>query len=316
MRVGYFLSSEEYGPDKLIEQARLAEDAGFSSLMISDHYHPWNDAQGQSPLVWSMIGALSQVSSLPITTAVTCPIIRLHPAIVAQAAATSAVLTGGRFVLGVGTGEALNEHILGHHWPNAEIRLEMLEEAVELMRLLWTGETVNHRGRHYTVENARIYTRTDEPPKVYVSAFGPRAMALATRIGDGYISTQPDGELVRRFREGGGGQRPSVGLMKGCYAGSRADAVSIAHRLWATSGVPGELSQLLPTPRHFEQAASLVTDEMTSQALPCGPDAKVHLEFAGRYRDAGFDELHVAAIGPHYRELIALYRDEVLPALT
>jgi len=315
MRFGYFLSSEEYPPDQLIEQAQLAEEAGFTALTISDHFHPWNDAQGQSPLVWSMIGALSQATSLPITTAVTCPIMRMHPAVVAQAAATSAVLTKGRFVLGVGTGEALNEHIIGHRWPNAEARLEMLEEAVEVMRLLWTGEPVNHRGRHYRVENARIYTRTEEPPKVYVSAFGPRAMELATRIGDGYISTRPEEDLVRRFREGGGGRRPTVGLMKGCYAASREEAVGIAHRLWATSGLPGELSQLLPTPRHFEQAASLVTEDMTGKALACGPDSKAHLEFASRYHDAGFDELHVAAIGPHYRELIALYRDEVLPAL-
>ncbi|MGE5827980.1 MAG: LLM class F420-dependent oxidoreductase, partial [Micromonosporaceae bacterium] len=149
-----------------------------------------------------------------------------------------------------------------------------------------------------------------------VSAFGPRAMEIAIRIGDGYISTQPEEDLVRQFRYSGGGQRPTVGLMKACYAGSREEAVGIAHRLWATSGLPGELSQLLPTPRHFEQAASLVTEEKTGHALPCGPDAKAHLEFAGRYKDAGFDELHVAAIGPHYRELIALYRDEVLPALT
>src|SRR6478672_13942299 len=151
MKVGYFLSCEEYGPAELVEQAVLAERAGFTGLWISDHYHPWNDEQGQSPFVWSVIGAISQACSLPVTTAVTCPTLRVHPAIVAQAAATTAVLLGGRFVLGVGSGEALNEHVLGQPWPTAEVRLEMLEEAVEVMRKLWTGETVNHRGRHYTV---------------------------------------------------------------------------------------------------------------------------------------------------------------------
>ena len=163
MKIGYFLSCEEYTPAQLVEQAVLAERAGFEALWISDHFHPWNDEQGQSPFVWSVIGALSQVCGLPVTTAVTCPTVRTHPAVIAQAAATSAVLHGGRFVLGVGSGEALNEHILGTAWPSAEVRLEMLEEAVEVMRKLWTGETVNHRGTHYTVDSARIYTLPDEP---------------------------------------------------------------------------------------------------------------------------------------------------------
>src|SRR5947209_1831950 len=156
MHIGYFLSCEEFTPADLIDQARRATDAGFTGLWISDHYHPWTDAQGQSPFVWSMIGAVSQVTDLPVTTAVTCPTVRIHPAIVAQAAATSAVLTGGRLTLGVGTGEALNEHILGGPWPPAEQRMEMLAEAIEVMRALWTGELVNHHGRYYTVEQARL----------------------------------------------------------------------------------------------------------------------------------------------------------------
>ena len=173
---GYFLSCEEFTPAELLDQAQRAETAGFEALWISDHFHPWNDEQGQSPFVWSMVGALSQVCSLPVTTAVTCPTIRMHPALVAQAAATSAVMHEGRFRLGVGSGEALNEHILGSPWPTADVRLEMLEEAVALMRDLWAGEFVSHRGRHYTVDTARIYTRTDSPPPVYVSAFGPKAV--------------------------------------------------------------------------------------------------------------------------------------------
>ena len=200
MRIGYFLSCEEYTPAQLIEQAKLAQDAGFRGLWISDHYHPWNDAQGQSPFVWSIIGALSQVVTIPITTAVTCPVMRIHPAVVAQAAATSAVLHDGRFVLGVGTGEALNEHINGDRWPFADERLEMLEEAIEVMRKLWTGEFVTHRGRHYQVDQARIYTLPAEPPKVYISAFGPKAIEVAARIGEGYVSTMPDAEMVQQFR--------------------------------------------------------------------------------------------------------------------
>src|SRR3954465_3203143 len=181
MKIGYFLSSEEYSPSELIEQAKGAEQAGFSALWISDHYHPWVDAQGQSAFVWSMIGALSQACGLEITTAVTCPTVRIHPAVIAQAAATSAVLTGGRFRLGIGTGEALNEHIFGDAWPEADVRLEMLEEAVEIMRLLWRGGQQSHRGRHYTVSNARLYDLPEEPPRVPVSGFGPKAIRLAAK---------------------------------------------------------------------------------------------------------------------------------------
>ena len=163
-RYGYFLAAEEHEPQELVRQARLAEQAGFDALWISDHFHPWLDEQGQSGFVWSVIGAISQATSLPVTTAVTCPLLRQHPAIVAQAAATSALLTGGRFTLGVGTGEALNEHITGQPWPPAEQRLEMLEEAVHVIRELFSGRLITHRGKHYTVDTARIYSTPDLPP--------------------------------------------------------------------------------------------------------------------------------------------------------
>jgi G6PDH family F420-dependent oxidoreductase len=208
VKLGYFLSSEEFDAPELIRQAKLAEDSGFEALWISDHFHPWNDNQGQSPFVWSMIGALSQVCRLPVTTAVTCPTVRIHPAVIAQAAATSAVLHEGRFQLGIGSGEALNEHILGDAWPEAAVRLEMLEEAVTVLRELWKGANVSHRGRHYTVQNARIYTLPESPPKIYVSGFGPKAIDLAARIGDGFVSTAPDGDAVKRFRDNGGGDKP------------------------------------------------------------------------------------------------------------
>src|SRR2546423_13870244 len=203
MRIGYFLSCEEFGPADLLGQARRAQDAGFEALGISDHFHPWMEAQGESPFVWSTIGALSQVCRLPVTTALTCPTVRLHPAIVAQAAATSAVLHQGRFVLGVGTGEALNEHIYGDPWPTADVRLEMLEEAVEVMRTLWAGGFVDHRGAYYTLDNARLYTLPDEPPKVFVSGLGPKSIDLAAPSRGRHTSTQPGQQEVRRFpREG------------------------------------------------------------------------------------------------------------------
>src|SRR3954452_4893163 len=178
-RYGYFLSSEEHGPAELVRQARMAEEAGFDALWISDHYHPWLDEQGQSSFVWSVIGAISAATSLPVTTAVTCPLLRTHPAIISQAAATSSLLTDGRFTLGVGSGEALNAHILGTPWPSAEEWLEKLEEAVEVIRKLWEGEVVTTEGKHYKVDTARIYTMPDQPPPIYVSAFGPKALDVA-----------------------------------------------------------------------------------------------------------------------------------------
>ena len=315
MRIGYFLSTEEYAPHQLIEQAELAQAAGFDALWISDHFHPWNDEQGQSAFVWSMIGALSRVCDLPVTTAVTCPTVRIQPTLVAQAAATSAVLLDGRFTLGVGTGEALNEHIHGDPWPTVDVRLEMLEEAVHVMRRLWTEEFVSHRGKYYTVDNARIYTRPDTPPQVYVSGFGPQATDVAARIGDGYITTAPDKDLLQRFRDGAGSDKPAQAGYKVCYADTEDEGAQIAHRIWANSGLPGELAQILPSPRHFEQASELVTVDATRDSVACGKDPKAHVEAFQPYAEAGFDEIYVANMGPNYAAMLEFYREEILPAL-
>ncbi|GGX87711.1 TIGR03557 family F420-dependent LLM class oxidoreductase [Streptomyces hiroshimensis] len=312
---GYFLSTEEHGPADLVEQARMAEQAGFTSLWISDHFHPWNGEQGQSPFVWSVIGALSQATSLPVRTAVTCPIMRLHPAVTAQAAATAAVQLGGGFRLGVGSGEALNEHILGGAWPQAAVRLEMLQEAVQVMRLLFEGGEVSHHGKHYTVENARLYTVPDEPVPIDVSAFGPTATELAGRIGDGFITMAPDAEAVDRFRRSGGGTKPVHGGLKVCWATDREEAERTAHRLWATEQLPGELPQILPTPRHFEQVSELVPVERVADAVTCGDDVDAHLAALVAYADAGFDTVFVNQIGPDQRGFFDFYRSKVLPQL-
>ncbi|MBK3624426.1 LLM class F420-dependent oxidoreductase [Streptomyces asoensis] len=310
---GYFLSCEEFGPADLVEQARMAEQAGFQALWISDHYHPWNDAQGQSPFVWSVIGALSQAVSLPIETAVTCPTVRMHPAVVAQAAATSAVMTNGRFRLGIGSGEALNEHILGDAWPPAAVRLEMLEESVQIMRRLFTGEEVTHYGTHYKVENARLYTVPDEPVPIDVSGFGPKATSLASRVGDGFITMMPDESMVEQFRKGGGGTKPVSGGTKVCYGTDRAEAVRTVHGLWPNQLLPGELAQILPTPSHFEQAQQLVTEEMVGENTVCGDDVDEHVETLTAFADAGFDRVYVNQIGPDQRGFFDFYRTKVLP---
>jgi G6PDH family F420-dependent oxidoreductase len=285
--LGYLLTCEEFDPKELVRQAVRAQAAGFERLWISDHFHPWNDKQGQSPFVWSVIGAVSQACSLPVTTAVTCPIMRIHPAVIAQAAATCAVQLDGRFALGVGTGEALNEHITGEHWPTAAIRRDMLEEAVTVIRKLFSGKQISHHGPYYTVENARIYTLPDEPPPIYMSGFGPQAAQLAGRIADGFQCTMPSAELLNEFRESGGAGKPAQAGFKVCHSATKAEGLRTAHNLWANEQLPGQLAQILPTPPDFEQASSLVPESAVAQTVPCGPDAKPYIDRIRQFADAG-----------------------------
>jgi G6PDH family F420-dependent oxidoreductase len=312
-RYGYFLASEEHSPAELVRQARLAEQAGFEALWISDHFHPWLDEQGQSGFVWSMVGAISQVTSLPITTAVTCPLIRQHPAIVAQATATSALLTGGRFTLGVGTGEALNEHILGTRWPAAQERLEMLEEAVHLIRELLSGRLITHSGEHYTLETARLYSVPDAPPPIFMSGFGEKAVKLAGRLADGYLSVQPNADFVRLYRESGGEDRPVQGGLKACWGQDAGQARKTMHRLWPNDEIPGEAAQLLALPRHFRQVSDLISEEMIT--APCGPDLAAHIDAITAYTDAGFDEVYISQVGPEQEGFFEFYAEQVLPRL-
>ncbi len=312
-RYGYFLASEEHTPGELVRQARLAEQAGFDALWISDHFHPWLDEQGQSSFVWPVIGAISAATSLPVTTAVTCPTMRVHPAITAQAAATAALLTGGRFTLGLGSGEALNEHITGGRWPSAEERLDMLEEAIQVIRELFTGRLITHHGPHYTVDTARLYSLPDAPPPVFMSGFGDKAVKLAARIADGYISVQPNADLVRLYRDAGGGDRPVQGGLKVCWGPDAALARKTMHRLWRTDQIPGETIQLLPLPRHFSQVAELIPEQDIS--APCGPDAVEHISGIRAFTDAGFDEVYIGQAGSDQDGFFEFYAEQVLPRL-
>jgi G6PDH family F420-dependent oxidoreductase len=318
LRVGLHLSAEAPPPDVLIDTARRAEAAGFAFLTVSDHFHPWTTRQGQSPFVWSVLGALAQVTErVEVGTAVTCPTIRTHPAIVAHAAATTAAMMPGRFFLGVGTGERLNEAIHGDRWPSAPVRREMLEEAVEVIRALWTGEVVRaHHGRHYTVEHARLYTLPDAPPPIVVSGFGPQAAELAGRIGDGYMHVAPEAELLETFRGVGGAGKPSYGKLDTCVAETDAEARRIAHETWPTSALQGELGQELATPEHYEQATANVTEEQVAEGILCSSDAGAHLERLREFADAGFDHVVVQQCGRDQERLISLYAEEILPEVT
>jgi coenzyme F420-dependent glucose-6-phosphate dehydrogenase len=318
VELGYAMSSEEHAPLDLVEHAALAEHAGFSFALVSDHFHPWVDRQGHSPFVWALLGAIAmRTSRLPIGTGVTCPLIRIHPAIIAQAAATAATLLPGRFFLGVGTGENLNEHILGDKWPASDVRREMLEEAIGLIRTLWQGDSISHRGRHYTVENARIYTRPEVPPPIMVAASGERAAELAGRLGDGLVSTAPDASLVDTFREVGGNQRadrPRYGQLTVCWADDEAAARRTAREWWPNAAVKGELTVELPLPAHFEQATADVTEEQVAQEVVCGPDPDAHIAAIRAYAEAGFDHVYVHQVGPDQEGFIRFYADRVLLA--
>jgi G6PDH family F420-dependent oxidoreductase len=313
-RLGYSLSSEEHGPRDLVRYARMAEEAGFPFALISDHFHPWTDSQGHSPFVWGVIGGIAEATeTLELGTGVTAPTVRIHPAVIAQAAATAAAQMPGRFFLGVGTGEALNEHIFGDPWPPSHIRREMLEESIEVMRLLWQGGMQNHRGTHYRVENARIYTLPDEPVRVMVAASGPRAAELAGRVGDGFIGVSPEAELLEEFGRAGGSGKPSYGQVTVCWAEDEAEARRTALEVWPNAATPGELNQVLPLPAHFEQVASSTTEDEIAEKIACGPDPQVHLELIGKYVDAGYDNIYVHQVGRDQEGFMDFYKREILP---
>jgi coenzyme F420-dependent glucose-6-phosphate dehydrogenase len=314
--LGYALSSEEHAPNDLVRYARRAEESGFTFALISDHYHPWIDHQGHSPFVWSVIGGIAHATQrLTLGTGVTCPTMRIHPAIIAQAAATSALMMPGRFFLGVGTGENLNEHILGNRWPAHDMRQAMLEEAIKIMRILWQGDPLTYRGVYYTVENARIYSLPDQPPPILMAASGPRAAEAAGRIADGLVTTTPDADLLKRFEAAGGGGKPSYGQLTVCWAQDEALARRTAYEYWPTAAVKGELTQELPTPAHFEQAAKMVREEDVAQAIICGPDPERHIAAAKEFVDAGFEHVYVHQVGPDQEGFFRFYEREVLPKL-
>jgi G6PDH family F420-dependent oxidoreductase len=312
--IGYALSSEEHRSADLVRYAALAEQTGFSYGLISDHYHPWTDAQGQSPFAWSVLGAIAQATStFRIGTGVTCPTVRYHPALVAQMAATVADLMPGRFFLGVGSGEALNEHITGERWPETEVRQAMLEEAVEIIRTLWQGGLQSYHGMFYTVENARIYTLPERLPELYVAAGGQAAAELAGEIGDGLITTGTDPQVISSFDEAGGSGKPRLGQVTLCWAADEASALRTARRYWATSAIKGAASQELPLPSHFEALTEMVTDEALAASVVCGPDpAKVRAKI-DELADAGVTHVYLHQVGPDQAGFMTFAAKELLP---
>lgn len=314
-KYGYTLSSEEQGPERLVELARMAEEHGFDFVSISDHFHPWVSRQGHAPFVWTVLGGISQVTeTIEVGVGVTCPTVRIHPAILAQATATTSHLLPDRFFWGVGSGEALNEQILADPWPPADIRLELLEEAVNLVRLLWKGESTTHRGDYYVVEDATIFDAPSYDIPIIVSAFGTTAAEIAARIGDGLWTSGKGGEPVEVFRRNGG-EGPIYGQLHLCWAEDRDEAVETAHRQWPNTGVPGQLSQDLRTPKHIEMATQLVTPEMVSESVPCGPDLEPLLQSVDQAIESGIDHVYFHQIGDEQEGFFRFWDKELKPEL-
>jgi coenzyme F420-dependent glucose-6-phosphate dehydrogenase len=316
VEIGYTLSSEEHGPGDLLLYGRIAEEVGFDFLTVSDHFHPWTSRQGQSPFVWSVLGGLSvKTERVQILTTVTCPTIRVHPAIVAQAAATTACLLPDRFVLGLGTGENLNEHIVGMGWPRPQERLDMLEEAIGLIRELWTGELITEWTDHFTVDRARLYTIPEASPPIAVAASTPTGAKLAGRSGDALISTAPRAELVDAFRDAGGEGRPLYGQLTVCHGPDEGKAIEEAVEWWPNTSVPGDLGVELAETRQFDEVAQLITADSVAEKVVCGPGTEPILEKIGAFVDAGFDHVFLHQVGPRQEEFLEFAKEELLPAI-
>lgn len=317
LQLGYALSSEEHDAQSLIENAAKAEKAGFSFALISDHYHPWLTTQGESPFVWAVIGGISQRTKyLQLGTGVTCPILRIHPAILAQAAATAGQLMEGRFFFGVGTGENLNEHVVGLGWPPIRIRQHMLKEAIQVIRLLWEGENTSFYGEFFTVEDARIYSLPKELPEIMIAASGPKSAELAGKYGDGFIGTSADEKVIKSFTAGGGYAKPKYGQMTVCVAKTEQEAMDIAMKWWPQSAVPGQFSQEARVPAYFQQVSRLVTPEQIKKQYVLGASPEKHLKEIQKYTEAGFDHVYIHQVGPNQEIFFRFYEKEILPKLT
>ncbi|WP_370423636.1 TIGR03557 family F420-dependent LLM class oxidoreductase [Streptomyces sp. QH1-20] len=312
MKVGYKLATESFGPGELIRQAVRAEQAGFDFVEMSDHFHPWLDNQGHSPFTWTVLGAIAvKTERIGLVTGVTCPTVRYHPAIIAQAAATLALVCDGRFTLGVGSGERLNEHVIGPGFPGSvRVRHEMLREALEIIRSLWRGGYRSYEGKHLRLEDARVFDLPEQLPLIPVAAGGAAAARIAAELGDGLFATEPKSELVRHYREAGG-SGPCYAEVPMAWADDEhtaAKAVLETSR-WAVTG--WKVMSELPNPANFDAATTTVREEDILEQFACGPDPTRYVEAAQGYVDAGFDHLVMQNAGPDPDGFIDFYQREL-----
>lgn len=314
-KYGYKLMSEEHGPQELVRNAVAAEEAGFDFVAISDHFHPWLSSQGHSPAAWSVLGAVAaRTHRVGMVTAVTCPTIRYHPATVAQSAATLAILSNGRFTLGLGSGENLNEHVVGHGWPSPQERQDMLVEAVEIIEALWQGDETSYEGAYFSIDRAKLWDVPEQLPTIAMAAGGPRAARLAGENGQGLFATEAKRELVDAWSSAGG-SGPRYAEVALCWAKDEARALRIARERSSFSLLGWKVMTELPTPDAFESAVECVRAEDIAEKIPCGPDPERHVAAVRKYVAAGFDHIVLLGAGPDQEGFLDFFQRELAPRL-
>jgi G6PDH family F420-dependent oxidoreductase len=314
MEFGYWLSVEEHTAPDLIRYAQMGEDTGFSWVMVSDHFHPWNNTQGQSPYVWSVLGGIAATTRrVRVSTGVACPLFRIHPAVLAQAAATLQTMFEGRFALGIGTGENLNEHVVGQGWPPYKVRRDMLSECIDILRLLWDGGLHSYRGTYYTVEDARIYSLPEQLIPILMAAGGPQSMKLAAEKTDGLIAGTRDRSLLELYEQHGGAGKPRHAGLTMCWAPTREEAARTAHRTWPHIGLGGQSAREFALPEDFERAVVNVTKEDIGKILLCGPDPEPYLQRLQMYREAGYTHVHFHQLGTEQEGFLRFFEKQIAP---
>ena len=326
LQLGWKAGTEQYGPNELLDLAIAAEAAGFDSIDASDHFHPWAE-KGEASFVWSVLGAIAaRTSRITLGTGVTCPILRYHPAVIAQAAATVAALAPKRFFLGVGTGEALNEYSATGLWPSYKERREQLAEAIELMRALWTGEKVTHKGNHYETHEAKLYTLPDQPIPLYISSLAPASARFAGEYGDGLITAggeEPDTykEMLRNYAAGAkqagrnASSAPRMIELAVAYTDDEDAAIEARKEYWAGTFVPAMFTEKIYTPRMSEQNGKIVGADTIREAGCFSANPDEHVKHARKYIEMGFDHLIFHSAGPDQQAFIEGYGRDVLPRL-
>jgi G6PDH family F420-dependent oxidoreductase len=315
VQIGYKLATESFGPKEIVEQTRLAEQAGFDFVELSDHFHPWLDVQGHSGFTWSMLGTMASVTDrIGLATGVTCPSFRYHPAIIAQAAATVQILSDNRFTLGVGSGERLNEHVTGIEFPGVHRRQERFREAIEIINLLWQGGYQSYEGKHLRLEDARVFDLPDQLPVIAVAAGGPEAAHIAAELGGGLFATEPKGSLVEAYRTAGG-SGPRYAEVPMAWAPDEDTAVRavLETTRWALTG--WKVMAELPNPVNFDAASRFVRPEDVKEQFAVGPDVEQYVENVQQYVDAGFDHIVLQNAGPDPQGFIDFFARELADRL-
>lgn len=316
VQIGYTLMGEQRGPKDLVADAILAEEAGFDFAVASDHFHPWVEAQGHSPYVWTVLGAVAQATQrLPLMTYVTTPIIRYHPAVIAQKAATLSILSDGRFTLGLGAGEKLNEHITGDAYPAVDVRHEMLIEALEIIQGLFDGGYFTFRGDYLEVEDAKLFDLPETPPRIGVAVSGPASCEIAGRYADLLIATEPKAELIELYQAEGGTGTDAVGQLPVCWGPDVDACTKLALELFGWSAGGWKLQAELPNPVNFEAYAKLVRAEDIADTIVLGNDPQKVVEGVEKFADAGFTHVALVQIGPDQKGFCDAFTGELGEAL-